>query len=118
MKQDIENRDDIVSLLKMFYQKAQTDDVIGSKFIGIDMHQHIEVIADFWDSILFGANTYKGDPFGKHIPLDLHQTDFDRWVQLFTETVDANYEGTVAEEAKMRGRTISKIFQHKLSTLR
>ena len=115
---DIENREDIVKLLTSFYAKASQDEIIGSKFDHLNMEEHIEVIANFWASILFGANNYKGDPFGKHVPLDLHKADFDRWVELFTETVDAYFSGTVADEAKLRGQTISKIFQHKLDSLR
>lgn len=114
---DIENHQDIVTLLTSFYDKAAQDEVIGSKFDHLNMEEHIEVIANFWESILLGANNYKGDPFGKHIPLNLHKPDFDRWVQLFTETIDNAFAGPVADEAKLRGETISKIFQYKLDSL-
>ena len=53
---DIENREDIVTLLTSFYDKASKDEVIGSKFDHLNMAEHIEVIANFWESILLGAN--------------------------------------------------------------
>lgn len=111
---DISSREDIVSLLNAFYTKAQKDDVIGSKFNHINMIEHTQVIADFWDGILFGSNQYRGDPFGKHPGLDLAAKDFERWISLFNQTIDDNYLGPIADEAKYRAGTIARVFQHKL----
>jgi hemoglobin len=111
---DISSRDDIVSLLNEFYEKAQADDIIGNKFTHLNMAQHTQVIADFWDGILFGSNSYKGDPFGKHLKLNLAAKDFDRWVELFDQTINDSFKGPVAEEAKARAGTIAQVFKHKL----
>ena len=115
MVKPLENRDDLVNLLNSFYTKAQTDPLIGSKFDHINMDDHTQVITDFWDSILFGTNSYQGDPFSKHIPLALKIDDFDRWVSLFTETVDEQFEGDKADEAKLRASTIARVFKAKLT---
>ena len=112
---EIDNREDLVHLLTVFYEKAQADQLIGSKFDHINMSEHLQVIADFWDSILFGTNTYKGDPFSKHIPLALQGPDFDRWISLFNATVDEQFEGAKAEEAKLRASTIARVFKSKLT---
>jgi len=112
---DIKSRDDIKSLLVKFYQEAQHDEVIGEKFININMDEHIEVIVNFWDSIIFGTNTYQGDPFGKHISMGLEEKHFTRWLKLFTDLIDKHYQGQNADEMKLRGKTIAQIFQHKLS---
>jgi hemoglobin len=111
---DISSREDIVLLLNAFYSKAQKDDVIGSKFDHINMVKHTQVIADFWDGILFGSNQYRGDAFGKHLDLDLSAQDFERWISLFNQTLDDNYQGPIADEAKNRAGTIARVFQHKL----
>jgi hemoglobin len=111
---DISSRDDIVSLLNEFYSKAQTDEIIGDKFTHLNMAQHTQVIADFWDGILFGTNDYSGDPFGKHLDLKLAAKDFDRWISLFNQTIDNNYSGPIADEAKHRAGTIAQVFQYKL----
>ena len=113
-QKDISNRSDIVALLQHFYKKATADPVIGVKFKDLDMDDHIETIADFWEMILLGGAKYKGDPFGKHIPLNLQPEHFSIWVNLFHETVNEMFVGTNAEEAKTRASTISKVFQHKL----
>jgi hemoglobin len=111
---DILSRDDIVALLNKFYGKAQADEIIGDKFTHLNMAEHTQIIADFWDGILFGADNYKGDPFGKHLKLNLAAEDFDRWVELFDPTINDNFKGPAAEEAKVRAGTIAKVFKHKL----
>jgi len=114
---DISSRDDIISLLNQFYEQAQNDEIIGNKFTHINMAVHTEIIADFWDGILFGTNRYSGDPFGKHLDLNLAAKDFERWILLFNQTIDKNYSGPIADEAKYRAGTIAQVFQHKLGLL-
>ena len=111
---DISSRDDIVSLLNEFYNKAQKDEIIGDKFHHLNMAAHTQIIADFWDGILFGTNSYSGDAFGKHLDLNLAAQDFERWISLFNETIDTNYSGPIADEAKHRAGTIAQVFQYKL----
>ena len=111
---DISSRDDIVSLLNEFYVEAQNDEIIGNKFTHLNMAHHTQVIADFWDGILFGTNNYSGDPFGKHLDLNLATIDFERWIFLFNQTIDSNYSGPIADEAKHRAGTIAQVFQYKL----
>ncbi len=117
IKADISSRAELVPLLKAFYAKAQADAIIGEKFSGLNMDEHIALIANFWETVLFGTRSYQGDPFGKHIPLALAPKHFTRWVELFTATIDDFYSGPKAEEMKMRGQTIAQVFQHKLKQL-
>lgn len=112
---EIKSREDIKTFLSEFYLRAQNDDVIGEKFKDLNMDEHIEVIADFWDSILFGSNNYNGDPFGKHIPMKLEEKHFTRWVEIFLGTADEMYSGDIVNEMKTRGKTIAQVFQHKLT---
>ena len=116
-KPDISSRDDIIPLLQIFYARAGADDLLGEKFANVKMDEHIELIADFWETVLFGTRSYQGDPFGKHVPLALEPPHFDRWVEIFTATIDEFFGGPKAEEMKMRGQTIAQVFQHKLKHL-
>lgn len=113
-KTDIAGRDDIVKMLTDFYSMAMKDEILAPKFEHLAMEEHIEIIADFWDSILFGINKYQGDPFGKHISLDLQPIHFERWLGLFNNTVDGMFSGINADEAKHRASTIARMFQFKL----
>lgn len=112
--QDIAGRDDLVHFLNEFYAKAQADPIIGNKFNGLDMSAHIQHIADFWDSMMFGGQNFKGNPFGKHIPLNLKAEDFGRWLELFELTVESMFQGTKATEIINRAHSIATIFQYKL----
>ncbi len=114
---DIQDRKDLLNLLREFYSRAIKDPLIGEKFDDLEMDHHIDIIADFWDSVLFGTFKYQGDPFGKHIPLALKKEDFARWIILFHKTIDDMFAGDKSEEAKSRASTIAKVFQFKLKSL-
>lgn len=114
MKKDIENRQDVELLINSFYSKVREDDVIARHFSHVDWSHHTPIIIDFWSMVLLGDQNYKGNPFGKHIPLRLAGADFQRWLKLFHETVDQYFSGAVADEAKNRAVNIAGIFQFKL----
>jgi hemoglobin len=122
MKRDIESREDIETLLEAFYQQATQDPLIGRFFtevVQLDIQQHIPVIAGFWEAILFGHRTY-----GKNV-MEVHQhihqlssikkEHLDRWVHLFTQTVDRFFEGEKAMLMKQRGASIATLMDIKLN---
>lgn len=111
---DIQHRQDLVRVLTEFYIRVEHDEIIGNKFVGLNMSEHIEIIADFWSSIIFGSNSYKGDPFGKHLVLNLEAKDFEQWLGLFKTTIDNRFKGKNATEMINRAQSIASIFQYKL----
>ena len=64
----------------------------------------------FWEFLLLGKDTYKGNPMEVHQHLHrmvpLTEEHFTRWLQLFQSTVDEHFAGLVAEEAKNRAALI------------
>jgi hemoglobin len=109
MKHDIENRKDIELLVNSFYQKVKTDDTIGLIFtdiISVDWEHHLPKMYDFWEATLFATVGYKGHTVNRHIEINksikLEDKHFDRWRDLFFETVDENFEGKISELAKTR----------------
>ncbi len=117
MKPDISNRQDIVKLLRYFYDRLLDDPTTHHIFKDIDMESHIPVIADFWSMVLLGEMNYKGNPFEKHIPLDLEKKHFDCWLDHFTTSIDHFYSGEKADLAKQRAYSIAYIFQSKLPNI-
>src|SRR5215471_1038778 len=114
MKKDIENRSDIKTLIDNFYTKVKVDPVIGYLFndvAKVDWEAHLPRMYDFWESILFQATGYKGNPMIAH--MDLHKKSplspehFARWQSLFISTADEYFQGEVAERAKQRARSIA-----------
>ncbi len=111
MKHDITSREDIKTLVDRFYDKVKLDDFIGPVFSHVDWPHHLPIMYDFWSSMLLGDQSYRGNPFQKHLPLPIQPPHFERWLQLFRQTVDENFEGEKATEVKSRAEAIAGIFQ-------
>ncbi len=113
---DIENKEDVKLLVDVFYAKAMKDELLGPIFSHAikDMDAHLPRIYSFWGTLLIGEMSYHGSPFGVHRNSGLQKKHFDRWVQLFSETVDENFEGPVAISAKNFAKTNGYIFESKL----
>ena len=115
---DISSRADIDALMVSFYGKAMTDPVIGHLFTEVaelDLEHHLPVIGDFWESTLFGSGVYsrhRRNPLLIHAELDrksrLEPHHFQRWLELFTSTVDESFTGLRADYAKQRGHAIAR----------
>lgn len=119
MKSDILNRDDIVLFVNEFYGKVQVDDLIGPIFNNAiaDWPPHLEKMYAFWNAALFGVQGFRGNPFAKHAPLPIGAAHFDRWLLLFGQTIDENFEGTMAEDAKKRAGLMGAMFLSRLQGL-
>jgi hemoglobin len=114
---DIQNRQDIELLVRSFYDKVNKDALLSPVFnevAAVHWESHLPIMYDFWSSMLLGEKSYKGNPFQKHIPLPINKAHFERWLAFFIETVDEHFTGEIAEEAKMRARSIAGVFQYKL----
>lgn len=120
-KPDLSHRSELESLLDAFYAKVRVDPLIGPKFnevAKVDWEEHLPKIYNFWDTLLFGAENYRGRPFPPHVPLDLEPEHFQRWLQLFFETVDERHQGFKADEAKTRAFNIGRNFLANLQAIR
>lgn len=121
-KTDIRDLDDIKRLLDTFYQKVLKDEIIGYIFTDvakIDLPTHMPVLYAFWESVLFGVASYQGNAILKHIELDrkekLTDMHFDRWKQLFFQTIDDLFEGKIADLAKEKANAMQLLMQYKIS---
>jgi hemoglobin len=119
---DIQSETDIKELIDKFYIKVIADPFIGHIFtdiVSLSWEKHIPVMNSFWCSILLGTNSYSGNPMAKHIELDhkvkLTRNHFDRWLELWESTIDENFGGSVANEAKSRAVAIAAIMQSKIA---
>lgn len=123
MKQDIKSRADIERMVNTFYDKVRQDDMIGFIFNDIakvNWEKHLPVMYDFWENIIFLTNKYVGNPMGVHMHLNaqvpLMKEHFQRWLQLFTETVDELFEGQKADMAKQKAVSIATIMETKIAS--
>jgi hemoglobin len=118
IRHDILTREDVKLMVDSFYDKVKADEVLAPLFHHVNWQQHLPVMYNFWSSVLFGDMTYSGNPLGKHLHLKVEKYHFIRWVKLFTETVDENFEGFNASEAKSRARLVAELFQYKMGLLK
>jgi hemoglobin len=118
---DISDIQDIKLLVNTFYDKVQKDDLIGpifnEKMIG-RWPEHLEKMYRFWQTILLEEHTYSGSPFPPHKQLPVNQSHFDRWMEIFTSTVDSLFVGKLAEEAKVRAANMAYMFNYKIEYFR
>jgi hemoglobin len=120
MKKDIQDRDDIIKLVDAFYKKTKSDPTIGHIFTNVahvNWELHLPRMYDFWENILFCTGNFDGNPMKTHkelnqkVPMDF--THFNRWNNLFKETVDGMFKGEKTEEIKVRAMNISKAMMDK-----
>lgn len=121
-KKDIQDRADIARLIRAFYTHAMADELIGPFFTevaAINLEEHLPVMYDFWENLLFQTGGYRGGMMQKHIALDrkkrLSPEHFNRWLELFEREVDEQFQGPKAEEAKKRARSIAPSMQIKMN---
>lgn len=57
-------RDDVGALVTAFYLRALADELLGPVFVDIaqmDLPVRLPVMCDFWETVLLGAGSYRGD---------------------------------------------------------
>lgn len=118
---DLQTRADINHLLEAFYSQALTDPIIGHFFtevVQLDLSTHLPRLGDFWESILFGAAIYKGNPMLQHLHLSalspMEAVHFERWLSLWEKTVRTHFDGERATAAIQRAQQIGGLMQHKI----
>jgi hemoglobin len=115
--EDITRREDVVKLVDLFYTKVKADALLAPIFEHVDWEHHTPLIYNFWATVLLGDQSYTGAPFAPHLKLKIDASHFQRWLELFTQTVDENFAGFNANEAKGRAQGIAGVWQHKMGLM-
>jgi hemoglobin len=120
-QKDITGFEDVQLLVNSFYKKIREDQLLAPVFAtripDNDWPKHLQIMYNFWATVLLGHNAYQGNPFPKHNGLAIGSHHFDRWILLFHETVDANFSGPVAASAKIKADKIRLLFESKLQLI-
>lgn len=114
---DIDNQQDIEFLIRSFYGVALQDELLAPNFAGIDFEHHFPRMFNFWGFILLGKEGFTGNVFDKHKALNVGNEEFERWLTLFHNTVDANFQGEIAEKAKSQASLLGYTFNQKMQYL-
>ena len=121
---DIETREDILFIMRKFYEKLLADDSINfffTKVTSVDQHleAHFEILATFWEQSLFLKGGYYNNMFSIHKEVhDKHgftKEHFDIWLHHLNSTIDNHFLGKYAEQMKTQALSMATIMQIKFS---
>ena len=114
---DILSLEDVKLLVNTFYGKVREDKLIGPIFderIQNRWPEHLAKMYTFWQTVLLGEHTYYGSPFPPHAKLPVEKIHFERWLTLFSETLNELFTGEIAAEAMWRANKMAEMFQFKI----
>lgn len=124
MKRSLDSREAIEALVHSFYTRVKADALLGPIFNNAEnflWDVHIPVMVDFWETLLLDATSYKGNTMRKHLELHrrtpLTAQHFNRWKELFYDTLDSEFEGPGVTLAKKKVESIGGLMQHKINEL-
>lgn len=114
VRSDILTETDVALLVNVFYSKVREDALLAHVFnevIQDNWPAHLSRMTDFWSTVLLYTRTYKDDPMPKHLPLPVGKEHFERWLELFNESIDELFDGQIAANARKRANSIASIMQ-------
>lgn len=120
-KKEIDNIEDIKLLVNEFYGIVRKDALLKDIFENIIQDrwpEHLNKMYNFWQTVLLNEHTYKGSPFPPHAVMPVEIEHFQRWLKLWSETVDKYFFGEKAERAVWQGQRMAEMFLSKIRYLR
>ena len=112
-KPDIQSETDIRTLVDGFYTQVRADEVLGPVFnaiIGDRWDEHFPRLYLFWESVLLGTAGYRGNAVQKHLDVNakipISEAHRDRWLSLWDATLAAHFEGSIANDAREKARSM------------
>jgi hemoglobin len=119
---DLTGRADIELLVNTFYERVRGDELVGFIFddvAHVDWTAHLPKMYAFWETMIFRSASYVGNPLAAHARLVLltamGRPQFDRWLALFTATVDALFAGEKAEHIKSAASDMANVIHAKIN---
>lgn len=118
---DLDDPAEITEMVRRFYADVAQDDVLGPMFndvARVDWSEHLPKLTAFWCRALLGRPGYQGNPFRAHI--EVHEqraftrAHFERWLELFHETLDGGWAGPLVEQAKLFARKVAMVHSKQL----
>ncbi len=119
---DIAGRADIERLVNTFYGKIREDDLLGFIFNDVaktDWAAHMPKMYAFWETMLFRSGGFVGNPLAVHarlVPITaMGRPQFDRWLAIFTATVDEMFAGENAGRIKNAAADMANVIHAKIN---
>lgn len=118
---DLDDPGEIAEMVRRFYADVAQDDLLGPMFnevARVDWSDHLPKLAAFWSRALLLRPGYEGNPFRAHLQIHAQRAftreHFERWLELFHETLDGGWEGPRVEQAKQFARKVAMVHSKQL----
>jgi hemoglobin len=118
---DLEDRAAVAEMVVRFYRLVAMDDLLGPMFndvAKVDWSEHLPKLTDFWCRMLFAIPGYEGNPYRAHQRVHALRpftaAHFERWLDLFHETIDAGWAGPNVERAKAFAAKVARVHSQQL----
>ena len=118
---DLDDPVEIAEMVRRFYADVAQDDVLGPVFhdvAHVDWSAHLPKLTAFWCRLLLSMPGYEGNPYRRHQLVHARRAftpaHFERWLELFHETLDAGWAGPRVEQAKAFARKVAMVHSRAL----
>ncbi len=118
---DLDDPVEIAEMVRRFYADVAQDDLLGPMFnevARVDWSEHLPKLTRFWCRVLLGLPGYEGNPFRAHVLVDAQRrftaAHFERWLDLFHDTLACGWVGPHAEHAKLTARKVAMVHSKQL----
>ena len=111
---DLDSREQVERFVDAFYARMLRDPDLAPIFLDvadIDLEVHLPHIKAYWSKLLLGEREYRRHTMNIH--RKVHQqrpftaADFQRWLTLFTGTLDSGWTGPLTERARRVATSIA-----------
>jgi hemoglobin len=113
---DLDDPDEIAEMVRRFYADVAQDDLLGPMFndvAQVDWCEHLPKLTAFWCRALLAQPGYEGNPYRAHMLVHTRRpftrAHFERWLELFHETLDLGWSGPRVEQAKSLARKVAMV---------
>jgi hemoglobin len=118
---DLDTPEEIAEMVRRFYADVAQDDVLGPIFndvARVDWSEHLPKLTAFWCRALLDQPGYAGNPFRAHALVHAKQpftpAHFERWLELFHETLELGWTGPRAARAGELADDVARVHSHQL----
>ncbi len=112
--------DSIAEVVDTFYCRIRDDHLLGPIFAGVigsEWGPHLDKMKAFWSFVLLASRDYKGNPMIAHLQLPrLTRHHFERWLQLWRETVAVLCSDELASLLIRKAQMIGERLLHAITT--
>lgn len=119
---DLDDPVEIAEMVRRFYSDVAQDDLLGPMFndvARVDWSEHLPKLTAFWCRALLSIPGYEGNPYRAHQLVHARRSfttaHFERWLELFHETLELGWSGPNVERAKAFAQRVAEVHSRQLA---